>query len=99
MYIVRDIFQLKFGHSREAVALLKQAKDGGLLPEAKAMRALTDFTGDAYRLVLEEGFESLADYETHLTSGMRHPDWQKWYGDFKQHIAYSHREILREVNL
>ena len=70
MYIVRDIFQLKFGHYKEAKVLLDEAYSHGLLPDAKASRILADFTGDSYRLILEEGFDSLADYENSLTHGM-----------------------------
>jgi hypothetical protein len=40
MYIICDIFQLKFGHYR-------------------LTRVLTDFTGDSYRLIFEEGYNTL----------------------------------------
>src|ERR1043165_5390365 len=95
MYVTRDIFQLKFGHAREAATLLKSAREMEMFADAKGMRALTDFTGDAYRLILEQEFESLAAYETTMQGGMANPDWKKWYEDFKQHVESSHREILK----
>ncbi|MGZ5245123.1 MAG: hypothetical protein ACXWDO_00425 [Bacteroidia bacterium] len=97
MYVVRDIFQLKFGHYRDAKALIDEAVEKNMMPEAKFSRVLSDFTGDAYRLIFEEGFDSLADYEKNLTGGMATEDWQKWYGRFKEHVVSSHREILKQV--
>lgn len=96
-FLVRDIFQLKFGHFREAKKLLEEAMQGGLMPEAKQARVLTDFTGDAYRLIFEEGFETLDEYEEHLSGSTRADEWQEWYGKFKPHVERSHREILKQV--
>ena len=97
MFIIRDIFHLKFGHFRDAKKLFDQAKEKGMLPEPASLRILSDFTGDSYRLIMEMGFNTLADYEKSLTSGMAEADWKKWYEDFKQHVVSSHREILKEV--
>lgn len=97
MYIVRDIFRLKFGQYREAKALLDEAYSHGLLPDAKASRILADFTGDSYRLIMEEGFDTLAAYEQTMAAGMQNPEWKKWYDRFKPHVESSHREILRVV--
>lgn len=97
MYIIRDIFQLHFGAFKEAKALLEEAHSKGLLPDAKSARVLSDFSGDAYRLIFEEGHDSLADYEQSLTGSMNKPAWKKWYENFKQHVQSSHREILKQV--
>ena len=95
MYIVRDIFQLRFGAYKDAKALLDEAYSKGLLPDAKSARVLSDFTGDSYRLIFEEGYDSLSDYEGSLTGSMNKPEWKKWYEKFKQYIESSHREILK----
>lgn len=95
MFIVRDIFHLKFGHFKDVKPLLEEAKNKGMLPDAQSLRALTDFTGDAYRLIMEAGFGSLADYEKSLAGSMNQEMWQKWYERFKPHIERSHREILK----
>ena len=97
MYIVRDIFHLKFGHYRDVKALMDEATEKKMWPEAKSMRALTDFTGDSYRLIMEEGFDSLGDYEKSMSSGMNQAEWKSWYERFKPHIESSHREILKQV--
>ncbi|HKH60785.1 MAG TPA: hypothetical protein VKA49_08130 [Flavitalea sp.] len=97
MFIIRDIFQLRFGQYKEAKSLLDQAYSKGLLPEAKASRILSDFTGDSYRLIFEEGYDSLGAYEQSLQESMGKDDWKKWYEKFKQHVESSHREILKVV--
>ena len=97
MYIIRDIFHLKFGHYKEVKALMDEAKAKNMFPEAKSFRVLTDFTGDSYRLIMEEGYDSLGEYEKSLTSGMAHADFQAWYNKFKEHMIRSHREILKVV--
>lgn len=97
MYIVRDIFHLKFGQYKDAKALLDEAHQKGMLPEAQSSRILTDFTGDAYRLIFEESHNSLAEYETSLADSMQKDEWKKWYGQFKQHVERSYREILKQV--
>lgn len=98
MYIIRDIFHLKFGHYKDAKALLDDASKKGLLPEAaENTRVLSDFTGDSYRLILEESYNTLADYEQHLQKGMDEPEWKQWYEQFKQHVESGHREILKQI--
>jgi hypothetical protein len=97
MFIIHDIFRLHFGHYREAKALLDEAYKNTLLPEAKSIRIMTDFTGDAYRLIFEEAHESLADYEKNLHDSMQKEEWRKWYEKFKPHVSSSHREILKQI--
>ena len=97
MYIIRDIFQLRFGAFKEAKALLEEAYSKGLLPDAQSARVLSDFTGDSYRIIFEEGHNTLAEYELLLAESMIKPNWKKWYENFKQHVQSSHREILKQV--
>lgn len=97
MYIVRDIFQVKFGEYKAARKLLDQAYSNGWLPDAKSARILTDFTGNSYRLIFEEGYDSLSEYEKSLRQSLRHPEWKKWYQQFTVHVEGSHREILQQV--
>ncbi len=97
MYIVRDIFQLKFGHYRDVKALMDEAASKKMFAEHPTNRVLTDFTGDAYRLILEQGFGSLEEYEKTIATEMGKAEWANWYMRFKEHVVSSHREILRQV--
>ncbi len=97
MFIVRDIFQLRFGAYKEAKALLDEAYSKSMLPDAKSARILSDFTGEAYRLIFEEGHDSLSDYERSLSKSMATKEWKAWYEKFKSHVTGSQREILKQV--
>src|SRR2546427_666268 len=97
MYVVRDIFHLKFAHYRDVKALMDQAEQMGMFPEKHDSRMLTDFTGDAYRLIMEQSFKTLAEYEQMMSEGFGKTEWQQWYMKFKEHINSSHREILKLV--
>ncbi|RYY97051.1 MAG: nuclear transport factor 2 family protein [Chitinophagaceae bacterium] len=96
-YLVRDCFQLRFGESRAAKELLQEALDKGIIERNASGRVLTDFTGEAYRLILERGFDSLERYEHTLSGNLGRPEWQAWYKRFKGLVEHSHREILRQV--
>jgi hypothetical protein len=98
MYIVRDIFHLHFGRYQEAKMLLEEAMTKGLLPDGKSSRILTDFTGESYRLIFEEGYDSMDMFEHELRASMSKPDWKKWYERFKPLIKSGHREILKQVH-
>ena len=97
MYVVREIFRLKFGHFREAKALLQEAIDKGMVPKSKGNRALSDFTGHSYRLILESSYDSLEQFEKSLQMELNQAQWQEWYTRFKEQIVSSHREILKVV--
>ena len=94
-FVVRDIFNLAYGHYREAIAVMDEAMKSNMFPPNS--RILTDFTGDAYRLILESGFNSLADYEKALNTEFNQPGWRDWYEKFKPHVESSSREILKWV--
>ena len=97
MFIVRDIFHLKFGHYKQAKALFDEAKSKNMLSDTNNFRLLTDFTGDSYRLIMEESFSTLADYEESFSSSMNEEEWKKWYEKFKPLVESSHREILKHI--
>jgi predicted ester cyclase len=96
-FVVRDIFHLKYGQYRQVKTLLDEAYEKGLFPEGKQQRILTDFTGDSYRLIMEEGYDSLSAYEGSLSAGLATEDFHQWYEKFKPHIEKGSREILRQV--
>ena len=97
MILVRDIFNLKFGKAKDAKALLNEAKDLNKKYGFTKTRALTDLTGDSYRLVLESEWNSLADWENSLKQGLGAEEWQKWYQKFVPLVENASREIMNIV--
>jgi len=95
MYVIRNIFQLKFAHYKNVKALIDEGKQMGMF-DHPGTRMLTDFTGEAYRLILEHSHESLAAWEEDMKN-MGKPEWQQWYAKFSEHMDGSYREILKVV--
>lgn len=97
MIQVREVFRVKFGRAREAVAL---AQEGVAIEEkfgARGSRILTDVAGDHYTLVLEQEFDSLAAFEAGMQATMQSPEFREWYPRFAALIERGRREIYRVV--
>jgi len=99
MIIVRNVFQLKFGKAKEAVALWREGietakRKGHFTGDA---RLLTDVVGSSYTLVVELPAESLAEYEASSQATMSDPDWRAWYPKFIPLAESGYREIFQVV--
>jgi predicted thioredoxin/glutaredoxin len=99
MIVVRNVFQLKFGKAREALAVWK---DGRALFQRLGMpmeksRILTDVVGPFYTMVLENTFESLTDYERAGKEVMGNEEWRAWYARLTPLCEGGHREIFSVV--
>ena len=99
MIVVRNVFRLKFGKSKEALELWKEglvlAKRLGF--RAKSSRVLTDLVGQFYTVVFETTFESLADFETSVKPIMSSAEWQAWYQKMTVLTESGYREIMNVV--
>jgi hypothetical protein len=98
MYIVRDIFYLKFGHFRDVKVLMDEAQAKKMFPENPHYRFLTDFTGHSYRVILESGYATLADFDKMMSGdsgNTNEKEWREWYMKFIPHVESSEREILK----
>ncbi|MEQ1898076.1 MAG: hypothetical protein ABL971_11885 [Vicinamibacterales bacterium] len=97
MVIVRNVFRLKFGKTKEAVAVLKE----GLEIQRKALsdvefsaRILTDVTGPFYTLVLEITVPNFAAFESNAGRVFADKDWQANYQTFSAMVESGYREVL-----
>jgi hypothetical protein len=99
MIVVRNVFQLKFGRAKEALDLWKQgaAIIHRALPGRGMTRILTDLVGQSYTLVVENSFDSLADFEKSSQALMANPEWRDWYPKFLPVAESAHREIFTVV--
>lgn len=99
MILVRNVFQLEFGKTREAVPLFKE----GLAQMQKLgfgrgnARLLTDAVSTFYTVVLEQTFPSLAEYESQAQRIMADKDWKAFYQKLTPLIESGHREIFTIV--
>lgn len=99
MIVVRNVFKLKFGKTREALAVFRegQAFAKRLGVGATPPRLLTDVVSSFYTLVLEQTFASLAEFESSVQTLMAHPDWKNWYQKVLPFVDSGYREIFTVV--
>jgi hypothetical protein len=77
MTIIRNVFRLKFGKAREAVALFKEGVAIQQMAGANfSQRILTDLTGPFYTVVLELTAPSLGAFEAEAPKIMGNPEFQ-----------------------
>jgi len=99
MIVVRDIFRLRFGQSKGATALWKQA----LVELKKAapngtFRLLTDLAGPAYyTIVLEGTHESLGAWEELHKAAGKQAKWKEIYAKIVALTEDGRREILSVI--
>lgn len=98
MIVVRNVFRLKFGKSREAVALLKE----GIAIQKRAgadmqQRIMTDLVGTFYTLVLELTVSSMGELEANMPKVWADKDWQAYYQQFSALVESGYREIFTIV--
>lgn len=96
MIVVRNVFKMKFGQSKEGVALWKEglvlAKRLGF--PGRSSRVLTDVVGQFYTVVFESTFESLGEFENAARIIMPNPEWQAWYGKIAAITDSGYREVF-----
>jgi len=97
MIVVRNIFQIRAGSMKQAVALAKQGQSFTERAGFTRSRALTDVVGDFYTLVLETECESLQDFERGIGESFGNTEWQTWYKQFTPLVQSGRREIMQIV--
>ncbi|MGE5199764.1 MAG: hypothetical protein ACM3H9_08995 [Rhodospirillaceae bacterium] len=98
MILVRDVFRLKYGQARPALALWKEGRSFLENTESAApARLLTDLVGQSYTLVLEMTFQDLPAYERASRSVMGRDGWRAWYQKFVPLVESGYREIFNIV--
>ena len=98
MIVVRNVFHLKFGKAREAVAAMKE----GVAIQKRLgvdvnQRLLTDLTGSFYTLVLELTLPNLAALESTLSKVMSDKDFHANYEKLVPLVESGHREVFNVV--
>ena len=100
MIVVRDIFRVKFGQSKEVTSLWKQAAEllmqGGY--GARGTRLLTDLVGQPYyTIVFETSFESVAQWEQAHNAAKGNARWREIYQKIVPLTEEGRREIFSVI--
>ena len=99
MIVVRNVFRLKFGQARPALALWKEGRALMKKVEPKAApRLLTDVVGPSYTMVLEDTYDSLGAFEQAAQHVMGNDEWRAWYQKFLPLVDSGYREIFTIVD-
>lgn len=101
MVVIRNVFQLKFGKAKEAMALMKE----GLAIQKRALsgvefstRVLTDMTGPFYTLVLELNVPNLATFDSYTPKLFGNKEWQAHYEKLTPLVESGYREVFTVVD-
>ena len=101
MIVVRNVFRLKFGKAKEAVALVKE----GVAIQKKLLagtdfsaRILTDVTGPFYTLVLELTVPNMSSFESLAPKIFSDKDWQANYQKMAALVDSGYREVFSVVD-
>jgi hypothetical protein len=98
MIVVRNVFQLKFGKAKDAVALWKEGREIARRTGSGAnMKAMTDLVGPFYTLVMEEQYPSLSEMERKMQSETGAEEWKGWYQKFVPLVESGYREVFTLV--
>jgi hypothetical protein len=101
MVVIRNVFRLKFGKAREAIALFKEGiaiqNRAGAASMGASTRLLTDVTGPFYTVVLELTVPNLAAFEAGAPQLMGDKDWQANYQKIGALVESGYREIFTLV--
>ena len=99
MIVVRNVFRLKFGQARPALALWKEGRVIMKRINPKATpRLLTDLVGPSYTFVLEDAYDDLATFEKSAGGVMGSDEWRAWYQKFLPLVDSGYREIFTIVD-
>jgi hypothetical protein len=101
MIVVRDVFKLKFGKARDALAAWKEMGDyfRRTSNNAGQPRILTDLVGEYYTLVMETTWDNLSAWENEMQRGMHETEWRTLYQKFTPLVESGYREILTVQNV
>lgn len=98
MYKVRDVFRCKPGRAKDLVARFRQTiasmeREDGFT----SIQLMTDVAADYWTVVLEAEFESLAQFEKHMSEFGTRPEVRAAMTGYMDLVDGGHREIWRIV--
>jgi hypothetical protein len=94
MIQVRDVFQVKFGSSDQAVALFARLPkvSAGHAAASTHYHVLTDISGPMYTLVTELMVDNLSQWEKMRDDSFASPDFDEWFKQFQLFVEDGRRE-------
>lgn len=98
MYVVRDVFRCKPGHSKSVAERFKRSFP--LMQKMKGFvsaRILIDYVASYWTVVLEMEVESLSDFERQMTEYSASPEFRETMKGYMDEVDGGLREIFKVV--
>ena len=96
MYVVRDVFHCKPGHSKSVAEKFKNT-----LPYMKKIkgfkggRVMVDYMADYWTVVLETEIENLGDFEAQMNEYASNKEMRDMVKGYMDEVDGGYREVLR----
>jgi len=91
MILVRDVFQVKFGHMDKVLAALEAFRQNN--PDRSGVgRVLTDVSGGMFTLIFETKAESVDAHREQMLVAFEDPEMAKAMAETGQYFESGHRE-------
>jgi hypothetical protein len=101
MLVVRDVFQAKYGHGDELVALFREIFDHWQRSEhpvtIHAHRILTDASGPFFTVVTELEIGGFADWPKLMAAEFSMPEFGDWFARMQPLVESGRREFYNRV--
>jgi heme-degrading monooxygenase HmoA len=98
MYVVRDVFRCKPGQAKVLAEKFKQTIPSmEKLDGFRNCRVMVDVVAGYWTVVMEAEFESLGDFEAHMSSFGKRPEVQTALEGYMDLVDGGHRELFRIV--
>ena len=98
MILVRNLFRVKFGQAKPAVAAFQEVRAIMRQSGLKSSRLLTDLVGTSYTLVHEIEFENLTAFEQEMKKITSSSEWRSRYERFMPYCESGSREMFNVVD-
>lgn len=95
MIVVRNVFKLKFGEAKQALALWNEYFSDPDSIQSK-YRLMTDLVGDFYTMVMEVYYEDLTAFQNESRNS-NDPKFGEFYSKFVAITESGYREIFSVV--
>ena len=89
MILVRDVFQAKYGHGDDLIAIFKASPVFIPFPR----RILTDASGTFFTIVIEYEAESIDAFQRALAESFSKPDFPVWFERMTPLVESGRREF------
>jgi heme-degrading monooxygenase HmoA len=98
MYVIRDIFRCKPGHSKSVAEKFKNSLSAmQKMKGFKSGRVLLDYVGSYWTVVLETEVDSLGNFEALLNEYATNKEMHEIMKGYMDDVEGGHREVFRIV--